>query len=109
MRTKTCLMAVALVTALPASAQIMGGMPRNRTAMPSATWSPTPNVRDDISAGRESGQLSRRQAKALRREATGLDAIEARAPALSDAERAQFEAARQVMRERVTTERTTKK
>ncbi|MCW3848327.1 hypothetical protein OF829_13865 [Sphingomonas sp. LB-2] len=86
------------------SASISGGMPRG---MQPATWTPpnreTDRIRHDIRDGRESGQLSRREARQLRRESWQIDRLESRYGhgGLSDSEAAELATRRQLLREDV--------
>jgi len=102
-----------LLIASPASAQfwggpsgggISGGRPVSDRA---AAGAPMPDemgqIRRDIRHGRESGQLSRREARQLRRDADQLGILEARyrRGGLSDAEQAELYTRRQLLRDDV--------
>lgn len=98
------ILAPLLLAAAPASAQIWGGptmqgpsgsaMSRDRSAAETA------KIRSDIQAGRDSGQLTRREAKQLKREAWQIDNLEERyaAGGLSPAEEAELFARREALR-----------
>ena len=103
-----------LLIATPASAQfwggpsgsasISGGMPAR---MQPSTWTPpnreTDRIRDDVRNGRQSGQLTRREARQLRRESFQIDGLQARfrRDGISDSEAAELATRRQLLREDV--------
>jgi hypothetical protein len=100
-----------LLIATPASAQfwggpsgISGGTPRG---MQPLTWTPrngeTDRIRDDVRDGRRSGQLSRREARQLRRESFRIDRLQSRfgRDGISDAEAAELATRRQLLLEDV--------
>jgi hypothetical protein len=106
-----------LLAAAPASAQIWGGtsfappsgpnLPRAPIAVAATGSGETGKIRRDIHDGRDSGQLSRRDARRLRREASQIDAMEARfgRDGFSDAELYELAARRQLLREDVIAKR----
>ena len=108
------LVAPLLLLATPASAQFWGGPSgsasisggRPATLQPS-NWTPssreTDQIRGDIRKGRDSGQLSRREARQLRRESYQIDRIQSRFghDGLSDSESAELITRRQLLREDV--------
>lgn len=105
MRGRT-LATIGLLTAMPAAAQIAGSYhprPTQSTLRPDYELG---QIRGSIDDGRDSGQLSRRQAKRLRRETEAVGAAEARAgDHISDAESAQFRSRREVLRAQVAAEK----
>ncbi|WP_448663805.1 hypothetical protein ACG3SL_03790 [Sphingomonas sp. CJ20] len=104
--------ALALFTALPASAQIVG-----RISMPSGGTLVAPrepdigrqlrNTRADIRNGRDSGQLTRREARGLRREAARIGALSERyaSNGLTDAEATALEGYAEMLRAAVVVKR----
>ncbi|MEP9357290.1 hypothetical protein [Sphingomonas sp. KR3-1] len=106
------ILAPLLLAAAPASAQIWGGPtmhgPSGGTMASDRGTAETAKIRDDIRAGRDSGQLSRREAKQLKREAWQIDTLEERyaAGGLSPAEEAELFARREALRSDVIAKRT---
>ena len=111
------LLAPVLLFATPASAQfwggpsgggISGGMPA--AAQPSS-WTPrnreTEQVRRDLRRARESGQISRREERQLRRQSFYIDGLASRLGrnGLSDSEAAELAVRRQLLREDVAAKR----
>lgn len=97
------LCAAALATAGSSSAQFVGRIPPEPRVLPSfnpATGRDLRDVRSDIRAGRERGELSRRDARRLRREANEISMLEERYSngGLSDAERAELRSRIEVLR-----------
>ncbi|MBQ1499850.1 MAG: hypothetical protein IIZ38_16190 [Sphingomonas sp.] len=101
-----------LIAAAPASAQIWGGPtmqgPSGSSMGHDRSAAETARIRSDIRDGRDSGQLTRRQAKQLKREAFQIDTLEARyaAGGLSPAEEAELFARRETLRNDVIAKRT---
>lgn len=105
------ILAPLLLAAAPASAQIWGGptmqgpsggpMGRDQSAAETA------KIRSDIRDGRDSGQLTRRQAKQLKREAYQIDTLEERyaGGGLSPSEEAELFARREALRNDVIAKR----
>jgi hypothetical protein len=103
-------MAIGLLMAVPASAQIAGSYHPRPAQLPFKPDYELGQIRETIDDGRDSGQLSRRQAEVLRRDAHAVGAAEARAgDHISDAEAEQFEARRQFLREQVAAQKLQKK
>ncbi|WP_293976099.1 hypothetical protein [Sphingomonas sp.] len=91
-----------LLMAAPVSAQIAGSYHTRPSQLPFRPDYELGQIRQSIDDGRDNGQLSRRQAKRLRRDAGAVAAAEARAgDRISDAEREQFEARREYLRGQV--------
>ena len=110
-----------LLLAVPASAQIWsgpsmagisGGNPRE-LKVPSVEprSRETVKIRRDIENGRDAGQLSRREARQLRREGYQIDRLEARygRNGLSDSERRELAARREMLRSDVVAKRSGKR
>jgi hypothetical protein len=98
-----------LVLAAPASAQIWGGpvpsLPGRANI--AAGHGEIGQIRDNIRNGRQSGQLTRREARQLRREAAQIGVLEARyaAGGLSPAEEAELYVRREALRNDVVVKR----
>jgi hypothetical protein len=90
------ILTVAFFAAMPVSAQGWGYSPSPMPGAPRDTsiGRQLGKIRSDTNAGRESGQLTRRQARALRRERASISALEARfaRDGLSDSEKAELQA-----------------
>lgn len=111
------LLAPLLLIATPASAQIWGGTSGMGISggMPTRAQPPsvelmvreTRQIRQDIRNGLDSGQLTRREARQLRREAYQIDRLEGRfgRNGLSGAERAELAVRRQLLRDTVIAKR----
>lgn len=105
------ILAPLLLAAAPASAQIWpgpslhgpsgGSMNRDRSAAETA------KIRSDIRAGRDAGQITRREAKQLKREAWQIDTLEERyaAGGLTPSEEAELYARREALRSDVVAKR----
>lgn len=97
--------------AVPASAQIWGGPtmqgPSGNAMSRDQSAAETAKIRSDIRDGRDSGQLTRREAKRLKREAWQIDTLEARyaAGGLSPSEEAELFARREALRSDVVAKR----
>lgn len=105
------ILAPLLVFAAPASAQfwpgpVMAG-PSGKSIGYDRSAAETAKIRSDIRGGRSSGQLTRREAKQLRREAWQIDTLEERyaAGGLSPAEEAELFARREALRNDVVAKR----
>lgn len=101
-----------LLFAAPASAQfwpgpVMAG-PSGKSIGYDQSAAETAKIRSDIRNGRDSGQLTRREAKQLRREAWQIDTLEDRyaAGGLSPSEEAELYARREALRSDVIAKRT---
>ncbi|MFS2110906.1 hypothetical protein ACCC88_14535 [Sphingomonas sp. Sphisp140] len=105
------ILAPLLLVAAPASAQIWGGPtmhgPSGGSMAQDRGYGETSKIRDDIRNGRSSGQLTRRDAKRLKREAGQIDTLEERytAGGLSPAEEAELFARREALRNDVVAKR----
>jgi len=106
------ILAPLLLFAAPASAQIWGGPtmrgPSGSSMSHDRSAAETAKIRSDIRDGRDSGQLTRRQAKRLKREAYQIDTLEERyaAGGLSPSEEAELFARREALRSDVVAKRT---
>lgn len=106
------ILAPLLLFAAPASAQIWGGPtmqgPSGSSMTHDRSAAETAKIRSDIRDGRDSGQLTRRQAKRLKREAWQIDTLEERyaAGGLSPSEEAELFARREALRSDVVAKRT---
>jgi hypothetical protein len=106
------ILAPLLLIAAPASAQfwpgpVMAG-PSGRSMGHDQSAAETAKIRSDIHAGRDSGQLTRREARQLKREAWQIDTLEERyaAGGLSPSEEAELFVRREALRNDVTAKRT---
>jgi hypothetical protein len=105
------ILAPLLLLAAPASAQIWGGPtmqgPSGASMARDQSAAETAKIRSDISDGRDSGQLTRRQAKQLKRETWQIDNLEERyaAGGLSPSEEAELFARREALRNDVIAKR----
>ncbi|WP_137863310.1 MULTISPECIES: hypothetical protein [unclassified Sphingomonas] len=105
------ILAPLLFAAMPASAQIWGGPamqgPSGSAMRHDQSAAETAKIRSDIRAGRDSGQLTPREARQLKREAYQIDTLEERyaAGGLSPAEEAELFARREALRSDVIAKR----
>jgi len=105
------ILALLLLAAAPASAQIWGGPtmqgPSGGSMAQDRGHGETSKIRDDIRNGRSRGQLTRREAKRLKREAYQIDTLEERyaAGGLSPSEEAELFARREALRNDVVAKR----
>ncbi|WP_342250564.1 hypothetical protein [Sphingomonas sp. OTU376] len=105
------ILAPVLLLAAPASAQIWGGPslkgPSGGSMSQDRSAAETAKIRSDIRDGRSGGQLTRREAKQLRREAYQIDTLEERfaAGGLSPSEEAELFARREALRNDVVAKR----
>lgn len=105
------ILAPLLLVAAPASAQIWGGPvmqgPSGSAMSHDQSAAETAKIRSDIRAGRDSGQLTRGEARQLKREAYQIDTLEERysAGGLSPSEEAELFARRDALRSDVIAKR----
>ncbi|NYT39543.1 hypothetical protein HZY97_02145 [Sphingomonas sp. R-74633] len=106
------ILAPLLLAAAPASAQTWGGPtmqgPSGSSMGHDQRAAETAKIRSDIRDGRDSGQLTRREAKQLKREAYQIDTLEERyaTGGLSPSEEAELFVRREALRNDVTAKRT---
>lgn len=111
---RSALVPLALLVAMPASAQFAptGRPPVERPLSPIAVdgrmpgpapWREVRDVRERIDRGRDSGALSKREARRLKREAGRIDALASRygRDGLSGTERRELEARGHILRDQV--------
>jgi len=87
---------------------VPGGRPDYRPAQSDSPREDTAHVRDAIDRGRDSGQLSRREARRLRREANQIDMLADRygSDGMSDAEARELATRERVLGAQVSAQRT---